>query len=191
MTRDWVNNSIPNGYKSLVSYGITNKYSDDYGSLATAKLEEVAFALCCEGRAHYDVSEDNCERCGLALFWQRKEKSLASFAAYRHKEKYRRAKEEVERKRNEKIMFEREKARLKKEQEIRALNAAVVLKHAEDFANARMAEAAKKLRDAEITAQLIKQEISRKEAEALRKADEAIHNWWVGRYDTSIFKTGS
>jgi len=54
-----------------------------------------------------------------------------------------------------------------------------------------MAEAAKKLRDAEITAQLIKQEISRKEAEALRKADEAIHNWWVGRYDTSIFKTGS
>jgi Fe2+ transport system protein B len=166
-------------YTEAVVLGLTNKYSDDYGALASAKVEEITFALCCKGRAHYDTEEDNCERCGLALFWQRKEKSIASLAVYRHKEKYRKLKETEREKMFERIRADRKKEEQKRHEEYLAKNAA-------EFERIKLAQDRRNQRNADSLKDAIRENTERAERTLHEQADRVLDGWWK-----NTTKTGS
>lgn len=56
--------------QTLVSAGLTNKGSEDYGIIASAKPIIVSFAMCC-GNTVKDKNKVFCEVCQKALFWRR------------------------------------------------------------------------------------------------------------------------
>jgi hydroxymethylpyrimidine pyrophosphatase-like HAD family hydrolase len=158
------------GYKTAVRQGLTNKYSDDYGALASAvKAQDVTFALCCGGRTHYNTSDDQCHACGQTLFWQKKEKGIAMLLINKHASKYEKIREDKELKEWEKtqeILFKEQQKRYE------AKLAAQATRDAELKA---INEKAKQMREeAEAKAKKDREELERaySEARALRIADQ-------------------
>jgi hypothetical protein len=60
----------------MISAGLTNVGSDDWGNIASTQKTMMTYALCC-GLTHTLQSVDSCHRCKLALFWRRDTRAAA------------------------------------------------------------------------------------------------------------------